>query len=257
MLLLRKAGSPEKTVDLAEDDRARLKALAGHISDEELLRCFRIFFNAESDILRSSSPRIALELCLLEMITLKQAVPLEDLVERVRELAAGTHHGAAAVSPERSVRELAAASPAVRPRPAHTDAPSGCATSPAPAGAHGQAADFIDFVRGRKYMAAVSHLERGELELDGDRLRVTVPLQSFHSEWLRSADAQARLNELASEFFGRPVRLEVAETMKKKAPEDDGAARRRAAENSALHNPLVQRVVETFQGKVVEVKTDI
>jgi len=190
MLLLRKAGSPEQTVDLAEDDHARLKALAGSISDEELLRCFRIFFNAESDIVGSSCPRIALELCLLEMITLKQAVPLADLVERVRELAADTHHGAATVSPARAARDPGAASPQARPRPAHTDVPSERMTTPPAAGAHGQAADFIDFVRGRKYMAAVSHLEQGELALDGDRLRITVPQQSFHAEWLRSADAR-------------------------------------------------------------------
>lgn len=256
MLLLHRAGSTEKALDLAEDDRERLKALAGRISAEELLRCFRIFFSAENDITRSSCPRIALELCLLEMITLKQAVPLEDLAERVRELASGAHRQTAADFPVRSVRESAAAAPAALPGPAQTDAPASAPASSA-AAAHGQAADFVDFVRGRKYMMAVSHLEQGALELDGDRLRVTVPQQSFHAEWLRSAEAQARLNELAAEFFGRPVRLEVAETVKKKVSEDDTAARRRAAENSALHNPLVQRVVETFQGKVVEIKTDI
>jgi len=251
MLLLRRAGSMEKVVDAAEDDRERLQALAGRISAEELLRCFRIFFSAEQDIMRSSCPRIALELCLLEMITLKQAVPLEDLAERVRELAAGTHHGAAGAFPVRASHE-----PAARPRAAQQEQPA-CPPAPSSAGAHGKAAYFIDFVRSRKYLAAVAHLEQGALELDGESLRVTVPQQSFHAEWLRSAEAQTRLNELAAEFFGRPVRIEVAETVKQKSAQDDPSARRRAAENTALHNPLVQRVVETFQGKVVEVKTDI
>jgi DNA polymerase-3 subunit gamma/tau len=250
MLLLNTADSPEKELDLAEDDFGRLKSLAGRVSAEELLRCFRIFFNAENDIVRSSCPRIALELCLLEMITLKQAVPLADLVDRVRELAAGAQRSAGPDVPVRAAREPAAAVPAARPRPAQADAPA-----PSAARAHGQAADFIDFVRGRKYITAVTHLEQGVLELDGDLLLVTAP--QFHAEWLRSEEAQTRLNELAGEFFGRPVRLKVAAAAHKKSSADDAAARRRAAENNALHNPLVQRVVETFQGKVVEVKTNL
>jgi len=250
MLLLQKAGSADKVLDLAEDDRARLKELSGRISAEELLRCFRILFNAEQDVVRSSCPRIALELSLLEMITLKQAVPLEDLLERVQSLAGGAVHAA------RPVRPQAAGPPA--PPPRQQEAADGASeTAPMSSGAAGQPEDFIAFVRTKKYMAAVSHLQQGVLELDGERLRVMVPQQSFHADWLRSSDAQTRLNDMAAEFFGRPVRIEVVETVKKKTAEAEQAAQRRAAERSALHNPVVQRVVETFQGKVVEVRTDI
>ena len=99
-------------------------------------------------------------------------------------------------------------------------------------------------------------MQQASLELDGDRLRVLVQQQSFHADWLRGPEAQARLNELATEFFGRPVRIAVEETLKKSS-DDALVMQRRDAERSALHNPMVQRVVETFQGKVVEVKTNI
>ncbi len=255
MLLLQKAGSPKKVIDLAEDDQERLKTLADQISAEELLRCFRIFFSAEMDITRSSCPRIALELCLLEMVTLKQALPLEDALERVQALAANRPQPIGSEFPGRSAPVRAVSTPTVQPRQEEQASPAP-EPEPAVSGSQGEAPDFVEFVRGKKYIQAVAHLQQATLELEGDRLRIMVPKQSFHADWLRESSAQTRLGELASEFYGRPVKIEVEELLKKKSPEENGATQRREAERSALHNPVVQRVVDTFQGKVVEVKTD-
>ena len=255
MLLLQKAGSAEQVLDLTEDDRERLKVLAGQISAEALLRCFRIFFSAESDITRSNCPRIALELCLMEMITLKQALPIEDLLEQIQDLAASPHSQGTAPS-ERVDRQPAA--PVSMPRSQErTPEPQAPSQDSALSGQEGGAADFVEFVRGKKYIQAVAHLQQADFELDGDRLKVIVQQKSFHADWLREPVAQTRLTELATEFFGRSVRIEVEETLKKKDSEQVNATKRREVEHSALHNPIVQRVVETFQGKVVEVKTDI
>jgi DNA polymerase III subunit gamma/tau len=249
MLLLHTAARPEKALDLPDDDRARLQSLSGRISAEELLRLFRILFSAEGDVVRSSCPRIALELSLMEMITLKQSVPLAELLERVQALV----DGGAPVG--RAVRQHAAEMPAAPVRPASDSVPVAVPQA-STADAHGDAAGFIDFVRARKYMPGAARLEQSTLELDGDRLRVSVPL-SFNAEWLRSQDVQTRLNELAADFFGRPVKIEVVETVKKKVPEDDSARQRREIESGALHNPVVQRAVDMFQGKVIEIKPQI
>ena len=100
-------------------------------------------------------------------------------------------------------------------QPRHVETvPRVSAPSSPESGSEGHA-DFIEFVRGKKYIPAVSHLQQASLELDGDRLRVLVQQQSFHADWLRGPEAQARLNELATEFFGRPVRIAVEETLKK------------------------------------------
>ncbi len=255
MVLLQKAGSPGKVIDLAEDDHERLKALGGRISMEEMLRCFRILFNAEMDITRSSCPRIALELCLMEIITLKQALPLEDVLDQVQALAANRPRPTGVEPPVRTARVNAAGASNAQTR--HVEpVPPPSAPEPAASGQAGDAPDFVEFVRGKKYFQAVAHLQQANLELDGDRLKVMVSKKSFHADWLREPSAQARLGELASEFFGRSVRIEVEETLKKKSSENNSAAQRREAERSALHNPIVQRVVETFEGKVVEVKTE-
>jgi len=254
-MMLHKTGGMAQEIDLAEDDLNRLKAQAEKISAEDLLRCFRILFSAEMDITRSSCPRIALELCLMEMITLKQAVPLEDLLGKVQALTANRSSSSGFELPAQPFQGRAERAPASKlSQQAPPQQPS--APQPAAVGLTGNAADFIEFVRSKKYVQAVGHLQQATLELDGDCLRIIVPQKSFHAGWLRESSAQARLGELASEFFGRQIRLEVEETVKKKSPENGGLTQRREAERDALHNPVVQRVVETFQGKVIEVKTN-
>ena len=212
---------------LAEDDHERLKALAGQIDAEELLRCFRILFSAEMDITHSDCPRIALELCLLEMITLRQALPLEDMLESIQALSAGRHQSAGRRPAVSAVRRDAAAVPGAQPRNVQTS-PQPSEPGPAAAGLKGDAADFIEFVRAKNYIRAVSHLQQCIITLDGDRLRIQVS-QSFHADWLREKAAQARLNELATEFFARQVRIEVEENLKKKSPDNDRLTKRREA----------------------------
>ena len=136
MLLLQKAGSPEHVIDLAEDDLERLKDLAGRISAEDLLRCFRIFFSSENDVMRSGCPRIALELCLLEMMTLKQAMPLEDLLDRVQALAANRPLSTGVAPPARAVRVQTAVVEASQPRHVET-VPRVSVPSPPESGSEG------------------------------------------------------------------------------------------------------------------------
>ncbi len=195
---------------------------------------------------------------MLEMITFKQAMPLEDLLKRVETVSANRPFSIGGESVSLAARAHATSASIDQPRQAETVS-SAPAPAPAPvaSGEEGAAAGFVEFVRGKKYVQAVAHLQQGDFVLDGDRLKIMVPKQSFHADWLRESSAQARLNEMASEFFGRPVRIEVEETLKKKSPDEEGIIQRREAERSALHNPIVQRVVETFQGKVVEVKPNI
>jgi hypothetical protein len=189
------------------------------------------------------------------MIALKQALPLEDALKRLQALSAERPQGAGFEQPARAARAHFPGSSKPQTRQAETPQPS-TVPGPAATGPNGSVEDFVEFVRAKKYIQAVAHLQQARLELEGDRLKVAVPQKSFHAGWLREQSAQTRLGELAAEFFGRPVRIEVEETAKKKDPGNDPAARRREAERSALHNPIVQRVVETFEGKVIEVKAD-
>ena len=95
-----------------------------------------------------------------------------------------------------------------------------------------------------------SHIEIGA---DGT-MRIVFPSGSFHMDQLRDADSETRLNELASEFFGKPVQVAIAAGgEKKKTAEHDGKEHRRVNRDQVLNNPVIRKIVETFNGTIVDI----
>ena len=73
-----------------EGDRARVSALVGRFSREDLLRSFDLLAQAEQDIRQTSQPRYALEMALLKWIHLRKLVPLSDLIAGLERGGSGT-----------------------------------------------------------------------------------------------------------------------------------------------------------------------
>jgi DNA polymerase-3 subunit gamma/tau len=67
----------------AEDERDRLKALAGQFSREDVLRAFDLLSRAEYEVRSSSQPRHAFEMALLKWIHLRQLTPLSELIGKL------------------------------------------------------------------------------------------------------------------------------------------------------------------------------
>ena len=65
----------------AENERDRIKALAGQFSNEDLMRAFDVLTKADYDIRGSTQPRYHLELALLRWVHLRRLVPLTDLIQ--------------------------------------------------------------------------------------------------------------------------------------------------------------------------------
>ena len=64
----------------AEDERDRLKALAGQYSREDLMRAFDLIAQAETDIRASSQPRHLFEMALVKWIYLRKLTPLSEII---------------------------------------------------------------------------------------------------------------------------------------------------------------------------------
>ena len=95
-----------------------------------------------------------------------------------------------------------------------------------------------------------SHVEIGA---DGD-MRVLFASDSFHMDQLRDADSEARLNDLAAEFFGKPVQVTIAAGgEKKKAAEHDSKEHHRVTREQVLNNPVIRKIVESFNGSIVDI----
>jgi DNA polymerase-3 subunit gamma/tau len=112
--------------ELAEGERARLVALAGRFSREDLMRAFDLLAKAEQDIRVAAHPRYHFEMAMLKWMHLRRLVPLTDLLDQLGAGAGGAAGNVAGVASRADLGR--AVERAVAPRPS---APVAKPTAPA------------------------------------------------------------------------------------------------------------------------------
>jgi len=88
-LTVLKVASGAALVDLTAPEIAALEEMAETIPADDLQRWFRILLRGQEELARTAVPRLVLEMALVEMATLAEMVPLDQLVARLESLAAG------------------------------------------------------------------------------------------------------------------------------------------------------------------------
>ncbi|HWO08366.1 MAG TPA: DNA polymerase III subunit gamma/tau, partial [Polyangiaceae bacterium] len=77
---------PDALLDLSDDERRRVKALAAGLDEAELLRVQRGFASGFDDVARSPEPRAALEMLLARLALRPALLPVDELLQRLAEL---------------------------------------------------------------------------------------------------------------------------------------------------------------------------
>jgi DNA polymerase-3 subunit gamma/tau len=232
--------------DLTDHEAAELRRLAERPSARDLMRLFKLMADAQEQIIRSPYPDLLLEMAVVRMATL---APVMDADELLRALgaaggtppaapsAASGGSGSATPSTTRRLRvegEVKADAPLrsagasaltlpsspIAPPASATSmsareqampvpsrlAPMGAARAPtAPLGA--DLPELREHIRARR-AALAGFMEQGaSLALDGDLLRV-IPRNDIYIRYLN--DNRGSIGELASELYGRKLRVEVS-----------------------------------------------
>jgi DNA polymerase-3 subunit gamma/tau len=238
-----------------------LRALAGALSEEDLLRGLDLLTRAEGELRSASDPRVALDLVLLKLVHMRRLVPFAELVARVERLAGG----APAVAPPPGPASLPAPRPAASRAPALFDAP---ASRPSPAApslpppppplpragtAEALLATMIGLCQGRPSLAAP--LRGATARLEGDTLLVEVPpdflvFGTMHADEYR---------DLAKKAAGRSLQLKIAAGGAAAADEPPGPPspeeeRRQKLRGEVEKEPAVQEALDLFDGRVVDVR---
>jgi DNA polymerase-3 subunit gamma/tau len=264
LVKLAAAESPLLTAILPEE-LERLRALAGALSEEDLLRGLDLLTRAEGELRSASDPRVALDLVLLKLVQMRRLLPFAELVARV----------------ERMIGGAPAALPAPRPAPARApalfDAPparSAIAAPPrpstprraeppeddpvphpalAPAGpAEALLAKMIGLCHGRPSVAAP--LRSATVRLEGDTLLIEmaadfVAFGTMHADEYRDIAKTAAGKSLRLKIVG--VGTAAADEPAAPAPEDE---RRQRLREEAEKEPAVQEALDLFDGRVVDVR---
>ncbi|MCX8044621.1 MAG: DNA polymerase III subunit gamma/tau [Desulfobacterota bacterium] len=245
---------PDQTglVEASDEDLRQIHEAAERISDEGLQRCFRLWFSAENDIVRSANPKIALEVCLLEMLQVKESVPIDELlstIEHLQQHLERSSTGSRAV-PLPAQPRPAPAAPAPRSSP-RAEAQVCAATPSEPSGE-----ELIAFIA-RTDAKFAAYLRQACITIEDGKVTVAFPEGDIFLDIMKEAQTEQKLNDLCRSFLQRNVTVTVqtqpgGEKKNRNLTESPDQIKRKR-EQQVLHNPVVQQVLKTFNGKIVAI----
>ena len=269
LMVVKVTTGPVAWMDMPENELAEVVRLAQTLSIEYLQRIFRLWFAAESDINQSPLPKVALEMCLLEMIYAQQSMPIEEALKKLEVLQQNIISTSGMTgqrwqppsktpAPERKLESKK--NPAVSGCSVSAEADESCLQEQEEkVSQKSDAAGFLEFVR-QQDVPLASKLEQGTIRFQGEgEFIIELPANSFFLETIRERETENKIKRLCEEFFKKAITIRVvpvkkAPVHKESRPSD---LDRKKKVHDALHNPLIQKLVETFDGKIVEIKTDI
>jgi len=259
LVKLAPAESPLRQGILPEE-LERLGALAGALSEEDLLRGLDVLTRAEGELRSASDPRVALDLVLLKLVQMRRLVPFAELVARVERLLGGAPAGALpaprlATSRPPTLFDGPTAAP--RPSPswpaARREGPPPPPPTPTRSPAEALLATIIGLCQGRPSLAAP--LRAATARLEGETLVVEVP-PDFLAFGTTHAD---EYGDLARKAAGKSLHLKFAagglpaadESPAAPSPEEE---RQQKLRGEVEKEPAVQEALDLFDGRVVDVR---
>ncbi len=229
------------------EDAAQLKELAGRVSRDDLLGCVRMLLSAEADIIRSAQPKIALELCLLEIIYMQKALPVDDVLARIDSIHKRLPGNLSAAAPSRTQDVSEGSAPAA--------APAAAKKSPPPGGSDDVGRRLFELLR-KRHPPTAAKLSDVSVSEENGCTKVIWYATSFFAEQLKEPETLQKLQRVSREVVQHSADIAVEALSEKKNDEKKSERRPRqdkGYEHSALHNPLIQKVVETFEGQIVRI----
>ena len=216
--------------DLPDHEASELKRLAERASSRDLMRLFRLIAETQEELLKSPYPDLLMEMAVIRMASLAPVMDADELLRAigngggsapasssgggVSSSGAGTSVPTRKMKVEGEVNATAPArlsSPPPAPMPIAQPAqirPAAQPSTSAPQGAmKPDLPELRDFIRARR-AALAGFMEQGaSLVLNDDILNVSAR-NDIYIRYL--SDNRATIAELASEFFARPIKVEVA-----------------------------------------------
>lgn len=249
--------------DLPDHEAAHLSRLAETASNRDLMRLFHLMADAQERIMRSPYPDLLLEMAVVRMATLAPVMDADELMRLIRANGGGsasvppTSPGSGvapggqgtkarrikvdgevnAQAPARSTAVQQPCTQAQAHAPSRAEAPAGVSgTASAPAGP--DLPDLRAHIRSRR-AALAGFMEQGAaLSLAGDTLTVTAR-NDIYIRYL--TDNRATITELASEFYGRPLKVELVTGTDAPIAPSAPAVRTAAASPTSARGPVESR----------------
>jgi DNA polymerase-3 subunit gamma/tau len=273
LLVARLLPDPSSVLQVTDAEIQELREHAGQAGPEDLRRLVSILLKAEEDILRSSLPRMGLEVTLIKMANLSRLEPLEKILERLAASEDSTidrpggPRAPSAVPPVQKPRTRTTPAPGSEPEAPQRNELKPATREPSPApripwNAPDAWQFFVETVRRERAMTAALLQDVGKWDLSEDSLKVFCEEGSFLHDQLGNREMKALLAKSARECFGEKVRFQLCAAkglndVKAKPPEHGGAQAgpsRRHPIEEAQEDETVRAALEVFHGTIKDVK---
>ena len=263
LLLVKTVPSAADLLDLSDRELEEGRALAAGTDIQTIQRCLSILLKTDTDMAHSSFSRLLMEMAMIRMATLSPAIPVNELIERVKALESMPSPVSLAAEPA-SPRYAAAPKPDKPAIPSPEPAPAKGAQPPPSSSGNRDWQGFVAFVKSRKPMLATK-LEKGSpLQVTGGNLQIGFTRGSLELSLLNEADYRQQLAELSAGYYGQPQDIKIiplsADSVdtplsiaEKKTLER--AMKEKAVKDAADGHPLVRAALEVFGGEVVSYKS--
>jgi len=230
-LLLSKLSQP---LDLSPEEEERYREEAQDIDEGHLLRLIKIAQDAEREAKRSPQPRLDLDLAVVKMAKLDSTVRLEEILNRL---------GANPIPP----KGVGAGETAKPTTPHPTGGPA----------SKGTWEELLAKVKARKISLGTLLAEGKYLGEEEGRIKVVFyNNHNFHRKQVVQPGNRKLIEEEASKILGRKITLEV-EGKEEEAPQPpipEGTARPPNLPRIVGKEPIVEKVLDIFDGQIVEAK---
>jgi DNA polymerase-3 subunit gamma/tau len=277
LLVTRVAGADTRLVAASAAQRAKLAAIAGGFSEEDLTRYLQLSLDLFKDLQASLQPRFHLEIGLVRLVQAGRLMPIEQALASLGAAApARATSSASSAPPPQTQPRMAPPPPAMVPprtgpspfeqdrakkagmRPPEPQSSGANALAPQPEAPPMTAGDPRERLHAWLHENNHAHLadavENAALTVTGGDLNIVAP-KSYALYFKDRA-----FEDAVREVFGRPLRLKFAtgDVAAGPAPIAVAAPPKAEAEDEvtgrALSNPEVRRFREVFGGEVRKVR---
>ena len=253
MVICKVVDEPAELLDMVGDELKELKLLAENASLEDLQRIVTLLMKTQVELVNSNAPLLTLEMSLVRLATLAPSQELGKLIHHIENLERRLASAPMPASRPQAAQQAPSAEP---PPPKKPEAPVAATTDSK--GWQG----LVDMVKQSRPMLG-SVLEHGRpLKLEPPMLEVGYPKGSFMIGQLQEDDIHHDLEALATEYFGKTVKLKVStvEAEAQDAPkslvetrQEEETDRMRRLREDAVEHPALKMVQDVFHGKIKKV----
>lgn len=243
--------------DLSDEEHAEVRRQAECLSAADVDRAFRIVLATEEEVARSPYPKLVLEMAVLKLATMPAVLPIEHVLERLEALSRRGPSDGGQTGGGPAAASGGGGAPTARSASVRAQPESGRSPATSVAGSNGGASswnEFLSYIEGQKPTLA-PHLSQCHCaSLEDGRLELVVPV-GFHHDYLARREHIEMMEEFASRFYGKPIRVAMKTSQPTPRREEKPAADKAQLTQEVMGDPAVRAVVDILGGEVQDVKS--